>query len=414
MPFGARRKRDTREYSNDEAYSFSPPTSEKRAEVMKRSSGIVHLMNVLIGFGPLFWDDDTDTFLPQWGQPGHLGEGLARYPTDFTRDVLPIPCHSHNDYWRRVPLFEALHYGCTGVEADVWMFDRNDELFVGHDKSSLSPNRTFQNLYVHPLVEILDKQNPSTEFVDTNAMKNGVFDEEPERTLVLLVDFKTSGRELFPHVQDQLSVLRSKGYLTYFNGSATVVGPVTVVGTGNTPFDLITGNDTYRDVFFDAPLESLWVHPAQQAPATAPKRESLDDGLAPKRSSMPLHSLNPKTLHTKRSDAGQGSSGLFTATSSSAFDSSNSYYASVSFMSTIGYPWRGRLSAKQMLRLRGQIAGAKSRGLKARYWDTPNWPIGLRNHVWDILVKEGVDYLNVDDLKAAAKKDWKTHKHPFW
>ncbi|TKA69100.1 hypothetical protein B0A49_04415, partial [Cryomyces minteri] len=328
MPFGAWRKRDTREYSNDEAYSFSPPTSEKRAEVMKRSRwatrvclgvpigvlavfGIVHLINVLIGFGPLFWDDDTDTFLSHWGQPGHL---------------------------------------------DVWLFDRNDELFVGHDRSSLSPNRTFQNLYVNPLVEILDKQNPFSEFVDASAVKNGVFDEEPERTLVLLVDFKTAGRDLFPHVQDQLSVLRSKGYLTYFNGSATIMGPVTVVGTGNTPFDLITSNDTYRDVFFDAPLESLWVHPAQQAPATAPERESLDDGLAPKRSSMPLHSLNPKTLHTKRSDAGQGSSGLSIATSSSAFDSSNSYYASVSFMSTIGYPWRGHLSAKQMLKLRGQIA----------------------------------------------------------
>lgn len=152
------------------------------------------------------WQPKEEPFMPDWGKPGHLGEGLAHYPTDLTRDVLPIPCHSHNDYWRRVPLFEALHYGMTSVEADIWLFD--NELFVGHDTASLTANRTFRSLYVDPIYDILEKQNPSTRFSNTSS--NGVFDEDPSQTLVLLVDFKTDGPEALPYVQQQLSALDRK------------------------------------------------------------------------------------------------------------------------------------------------------------------------------------------------------------
>lgn len=90
------------------------------------SSGILHLLQVLVGSARLFWDLNTGEyrFLPEWRMPGHVGEGLVEYPTDATRDVLPINCHSHNDYIRRVPLFDAISWGCTGVEADVWRFDQ--------------------------------------------------------------------------------------------------------------------------------------------------------------------------------------------------------------------------------------------------------------------------------------------------
>ena len=113
---------------------------------------------VILGRIQLFWSLEPYTiYLPNWGKPGHLGDGLSKYPTDATQDVLPVPCHSHNDYWRRVPLFQAIHAGCTSVEADVWLFDDEEELFVGHNTASLTPNRTFTKLYVDPLVELLDK-----------------------------------------------------------------------------------------------------------------------------------------------------------------------------------------------------------------------------------------------------------------
>jgi len=37
----------------------------------------------------LLLQDDLD-FLPDWGHPGKIGAGLAHYPTDATRDVMPI------------------------------------------------------------------------------------------------------------------------------------------------------------------------------------------------------------------------------------------------------------------------------------------------------------------------------------
>lgn len=87
-------------------------------------SGIIHLLQVLIGGARLFWDlNDEDAFLPDWGRRNHRSD-----PADATRGVQPINCHSHNDYTRRVPLFDALRWGCTSVEADVWSF--GDEVFV--------------------------------------------------------------------------------------------------------------------------------------------------------------------------------------------------------------------------------------------------------------------------------------------
>ena len=60
-----------------------------------------------------------DSFVPQ-GQP----DSPWRSDIDqLTSDVHPFMCHSHNDYWRREPLYQAIHAGCTGVEADVWLLN---------------------------------------------------------------------------------------------------------------------------------------------------------------------------------------------------------------------------------------------------------------------------------------------------
>ena len=34
--------------------------------------------------------------------------------------------------------------------------------------------------------------------------------------------------------------------------------------------------------------------------------------------------------------------------------------------------------------------------------------------MWDTLVKEGVDLLNVDDLKGATERDWAERKGWWW
>jgi hypothetical protein len=293
-----------------------------------------------------------------WGQPGTGTEELAWYPTDFLRDVAPVPCHSHNDYWRRVPLFSALYAGCTGVEADVWL-RAGGELLVGHDRASLQSHRTFRSLYVDPLVDILSRQNAnSSQSPDGSATPpHGVFDVDPSQTLVLLVDLKTNGAETWPWVMRQLAPLRERGWLSYWDGGDGQFHsrPITVVGTGNTPFDQVVvdggANRTYRDSFFDAPLDRL---------------------------------------------------------ADSPYDATNSYYASVNFFRAVGTVWwrGGEPSARQLEKIRAHLREAHSRGLKARYWGLPSWPIHVRNRLWEVLVQEGVDMLNVDDLDGATRRDW--------
>lgn len=232
-------------------------------------------------------------------------------------------------------------------------------------------------MYVDPLVKMLDHRN---KLDSSSSVKDGVFETVPEQTLVLLVDFKNDGHDIFPYVSKQIQSLRSKGYLTYYNGNTTIEGPITVVATGNAPFDLVTANTTYRDIFFDAPLDRLYEPPPVNATSSAPTIVTRD---------------------------GQGTVGT---TPNSTFDSTNSYYASTRFTQAIGIPFFA-LSIYQVDLIRGQIQGAHKRGLKARYWGTPKWPIGLRNKIWQVLVEEGVDYLNGDDLRGMTRVDWGIRRH---
>lgn len=266
-------------------------------------------------------------------------------------------------------MYSALRAGCIGVEADVWLVE--DDLYVGHSTSSLTSHRTLRNLYINPLLDILAKQNPATKFhPDRDSPPNGVFDTDHAQTLILLIDFKSEGHSLWPYVHAQLDPLRAGGFLTTFDGTSVVEGPVTVVATGDAPFDLVTANSTYRDIFFDAPL----------------------DRFGAGRSSSTEH------------NSGQGASSN-SPIDASSYNITNSYYASTSFKVAIGSIW-SEPSPTQLEHVRAQIRGAHQQGLKARYWETPAWPRGRRNHIWNVLIKEGEDLLNVDDLKAATQGTW--------
>lgn len=59
-------------------------------------------------------------------------------------------------------------------------------------------------------------------------------------------------------VKKALQPLKEMDYLTTYSEDARSVTmrPVTVIGTGNTPYDLVAG-ESERYIFFDAPLESV-------------------------------------------------------------------------------------------------------------------------------------------------------------
>ncbi|KAL8750272.1 MAG: hypothetical protein Q9184_006480 [Pyrenodesmia sp. 2 TL-2023] len=296
--------------------------------------------------------NDIQRLITAWGKPGMPTETLSHYPTDFSRGIVPIPCHSHNDYERHVPLYDALQAGCISVEAD----------------NSLTAARTLQSLYLEPLLSILARQNTPGNTSESSsgqmgypfaANVSGIFETNTSVSMSLLLDIKTEGQAIFPVIKQQLEPLRTKGWLAHTSGSTLVPGPITIVGSGNTPFDMIQTEKGSRDIFFDAPLAQFW-------------GEDID------------------------------ASGMHRT----AFDLQNSFYASASFSDMIGKPWHGVLRPAQVELIRAYVQAAAAQGLKARYWDTPAWPMEVREHIWDVLVKEGVGVLNVDDLEGLKSRKW--------
>jgi glycerophosphoryl diester phosphodiesterase len=281
-----------------------------------------------------------------WKEPDGDGAYKFEWRDDFSRDIVPKSCHSHNDYWRAVPLYNALAAGCVSVEADIWLTD-DSELLVSHSWRSTTQYRTLRSLYLDPLTNILDKRNVTV--TSDNNKDIGVFDLDPAISTILLIDFKSDGYKIWPVLLDQLQPLRDKDWLTYYDGKVLHQGPLTIIGTGNTPFDLVQQNSTNRFIFFDAPLLSI-----------------LDK----------------------------------------QYNTTNSYYASVNMKEAIGHLWFNQLSAKQVDRLTEQIQAADEKGLKSRYWGEPRWPISLRNTVWFKLTELGVGMLNVDDLVSATRWNW--------
>ncbi|CAL1695464.1 unnamed protein product [Somion occarium] len=144
-----------------------------------------------------------------------------KYPTQFTQNIVPKPIHSHNDYWRDVPLLTAISFGVQSVEADVGLF--NGTLFVGHEQAALTKDRTLDSLYIQPLLQILEKQNPKNAFTVNATQPNGVFDTASDVSLQLLVDIKTDGVEALPFILKAFEPLRKAGYLTTFANGESIV-----------------------------------------------------------------------------------------------------------------------------------------------------------------------------------------------
>ncbi|KAF2423770.1 hypothetical protein EJ08DRAFT_595457 [Tothia fuscella] len=305
------------------------------------------LINTLLSrLAPAALGNGVETVVKNWRSSGDA-QKIIPWPADFSRDVIPVQCHSHNDYWRKVPLFDALAAGCVSVEADIWNEQGSDELLVGHSKRALKAERTLRSLYLDPIMHILKATNNGTSANETV----GVFETAPNTTLVLLLDFKTDGANTWPLVQTHLEPLREKEWLTRWDATTKSrrLGLVTVVATGKAPFDLVTSSTT-KDIFFDAPLDNL---------------DKTDQ-----------------------------------------YTAENSYFASVSMGKAIGNV-RHDLSVTQLVQVEKQISLAEQKALVSRYWDTPSWPMSTRNRVWQTLVDHGVGILNVDSLETATRWDWK-------
>ncbi|RBR13303.1 uncharacterized protein FIESC28_08269 [Fusarium coffeatum] len=310
----------------------------------------------------------------QLGYIQHLNKGFRRVPNDpydlrfghlsykspeiwddshqtFLRNANPVPVHSHNDYERNIPLFEALGSGCISVEADIHL--RGSKLLVGHSRLNLKAARTLEALYLDPLQRMISAQNDGL-----NDTWRGLFDKAPKQTLALLIDFKTKGAPTFDELNRHLQPLRDLDYLTYWNGTARITRPLTIVLSGNAPFEsVLSMNSTHRDIFWDAKLERL---------------VSAEDDF----------NTSPPTYR---------------------FNTSNSYFASTRFQNAKFFRSNDDsgldvLPEKERDMTATQIEQAKSRGLLARYWDTPKQPPNVRDIAWRVLIDNEIGMLNMDDM----------------
>lgn len=281
----------------------------------------------------------------------------------LTRDVSPLNyVHSHNDYWRTLPLYDALLHGVNSVEADIWLIKNEKEkkdhlLAVGHNQRHLRPEeKNLQSLYIKPLLEILEEINiaPDSENLE------GVFFNEPEMPLILYIDFKDHSPDNMAAYEELLKQLQPlKRYLTTKSDfEKKKYKPLIIELTGDYPI-LTKYDDT---IFLDSSIIKVYKNEvAFKSPIISESFNNLikfcngheNDGR------IALKLLSKKAV---------------------------------------------TLSDEEIICMSEIINKAHEKNYKVRIWGVPQFPIYNRDGLWkqqmDVLE---VDYLNVDDLDAVVK-----------
>ena len=132
---------------------------------------------------------------------------------DFPSNFLPN-AHSHNDYSRPNAFHQAYSLGFGSIEVDL--FFKDNELYVGHDWKDIQLDRTFESMYLKPILKAF------------SASKDGyIYPNQGQ--LLLLIDPKTDGVPVLRKLEELL-----KPYRNLFD-SKNNPKAVKLVITGNRP-----------------------------------------------------------------------------------------------------------------------------------------------------------------------------------
>ena len=145
-------------------------------------------------------------------------------PTTYTVANL----HSHNDYEKPFPFWEAYNNGYGSIEADIFL--HGDNLIVAHDTNQVKLHPTLDSLYLQPLQQCIIKNK-------------GYPYSDKKRELQLLIDVKTDSVATLNKLVEKL-----KAYPDITNCAA-----LKIVITGNRP-----ASSTFTDypsyIYFDGEL----------------------------------------------------------------------------------------------------------------------------------------------------------------
>ncbi len=114
-----------------------------------------------------------------------------------------ILLHSHNDYVRTVPFWQAYAQKMNSIEADVYCVD--GKLLIGHDPEDLRDDVTFEELYVKPLLTVFGRNGGRAWKDSDNRLQLMVELKSPtEPTLSAVVDMLGQWPEVFdPAVNEE-------------------------------------------------------------------------------------------------------------------------------------------------------------------------------------------------------------------
>lgn len=240
----------------------------------------------------------------------------------FAQSV-PLPnAFSHNDYWNKHPLHDALENGYTNIEADVFL--RRGNLVVAHINPYFKTHRKLEELYFKPLLNHISNNN-------------GMVYLNYHTPIILLIDIKSDANETYKALKPLLEKYRA--ILTSCNNGIIIPQAVTIVISGNKPYDMIK-NENDRLAFIDNDLQTA---------------------------------------------SNQVQANVFTM-------------ASCKYSKLIKWNGYGSLPENQRNKLINYIKLAHSRGEKVRLWASPD-----NASVWKELLKCGVDLINTNQLVALKK-----------
>jgi len=255
----------------------------------------------------------------------------------------PVPrTHAHNDYEHPHPLFDALHEGFVGVEADVYLVGK--ELRVAHERAKdWSAVPTFEAAYLTPLSELKARRNNGGIYADGTPV-------------LLLVDIKTEAAATYARVHEVLAAYQAKSpglFAEYARGAdgryQVKRGAVSVVITGNRP-----------------------------------------------RAAMAAQDLRYAGYDGRLADLGRGGA---TPEDSAAFVPLVSENWDVVFTGKAKWEGRGAMPEATRGKLRELLKAAHAEGKMLRFWKLPVDGPAVWGPLWD----EGVDLINTDELKGLAE-----------
>jgi hypothetical protein len=152
--------------------------------------------------------------------------------------VASLPnAHAHNDYLHKHPLEDALKFGFTSIEADIFIF--HDELIVAHTNPYFKKERTLENLYLRPLLKKI------------RASGSVYGDSKP---VLLLIDIKGDPDESLVCLEKKLAPYMD--ILTRTENGKVVPGALTIILSGNKPAEL-KGKEMNSHLFLDESLMGL-------------------------------------------------------------------------------------------------------------------------------------------------------------